>query len=220
MKVAIIDDQQQFLDKYSQKLKNIEDLEIETFLSVKDFEKKTNHVDFLLLDIDMPECDGIEYAQLHKNINIVFLTSHGDRIKDAFGTNIYGFIEKSDSHDYFINKIKDIIAQINHEDYVQLKMNDSLFQLKKKDIIYAQYIHFKTIGIVYQSQQFIIKGYTLKAFQDLIGNMMIYSDKGTLINQDKILEIIGDVIYLEGISQTFQISRRRIKDFQNIVLRR
>lgn len=220
MKVAIIDDQQQFLDKYSQKLKNIDDLEIDTFLSVKDFEKKTHHIDLLLLDIDMPECDGIEYAQLHKNINIVFLTSHSDRIKDAFGTNIYGFIEKSDSHDYFINKIKDITAQINHEDYVQLKMNDSLFQLKKKDIIYAQYIHFKTIGIVYQSQQFIIKGYTLKEFQDLIGNMMIYSDKGTLINQDKILEIIGDVIYLEGISQTFQISRRRIKDFQNIVLRR
>ena len=215
MRVAIIDDQQNFLNLYKQKLKNIENLDIETFTSIYDFEKSNQNIDFILLDIDMPDCDGIAYAKLHQDDRIVFLTSQGHRIKDAFGTNIYGFIEKSDSDEYLVNKVKEVMQLIKNESFMRFKINDYYINFKKKDIVYAQYISYKTIGFVYHNTQYLIKGYTLKEFKNFMQDIMIYCDRDTLINQYKILDIIGDVVYLEGIRQHFKISRRRLKEFQS-----
>ena len=54
--------------------------------------------DILLLDIEMPDQDGIsikEYLETNrKQTRIIFTTSHKERVLEAFGKNVVGFLVK------------------------------------------------------------------------------------------------------------------------------
>ncbi|WP_147573539.1 hypothetical protein [Candidatus Stoquefichus massiliensis] len=45
----------------------------------------------------MPDYDGVHYAQQHLNKYIAFITNQRRRMKEVFGRNVYGFIEKNDN---------------------------------------------------------------------------------------------------------------------------
>lgn len=221
MTIAIIDDQKEFLESHCQKLKQIDlsNIDIYTFQSIKDFEEEENHYDLILLDIEMPDCDGIEYAKQYLEYNILFITSQGQRIKDAFGTNIYGFIEKNDSAEYFINKVKETLELIENENYITLNTLENKMKFKKKDILYVQFLRHTTLGFLYHEKNYTLTGYTLKKFKEEFGNKMMFVDKGCMVNQDRIYDIIDGRLYIEGVSQTFQISKRRLKDFHDIIMK-
>ena len=87
--VGIIDDEQIFCDK----IKNILLLEFDclrtfTYNSINELDQD---FDFMILNIDMPDYDGIDYAKANEDKKIIFVTSHNHRYKEAFGPNVYGF---------------------------------------------------------------------------------------------------------------------------------
>lgn len=76
-------------------------LHVEYFSSgiqYKEHWTEADEPDILLLDIEMPEFDGIqlkEYLQEKRSKSkILFITSHTESVWDAFGENVYGFLKK------------------------------------------------------------------------------------------------------------------------------
>ena len=59
----------------------------------------TGEIDLLILDIEMPDMNGIEVknkiSRLNKGPIIIFLTDHYEYAEDAFGINVMGFVRKS-----------------------------------------------------------------------------------------------------------------------------
>ena len=88
--IGIIDDEQVYLDKIKDILiTNFDDIRVYSYNSAS---KIDNDLDFILLDIDMPDTDGIIFSKQHRNYRIVFVTNYDTRIKEAFGPNVYGYV--------------------------------------------------------------------------------------------------------------------------------
>src|SRR5699024_2880748 len=93
IKIGIIDDQQNWLTVINDKLKtHYQGLSLFLYRSVKEIDRDLY---FILLDIDMPDVDGIEFSKKNLDSKIVFITNYDTRIKEAFGPNVYGYISKS-----------------------------------------------------------------------------------------------------------------------------
>ncbi len=122
IKIAICDDVKVYRDSLYKICSNffgIENAEILCFSSGDELLKSNEVFDVLFLDIEMHGTDGIQvkecYEQQGKNTNIIFLTSHQERMREAFGKNVCDFL------------IKPI-----QESQFEVAMNKILFQLDKK----------------------------------------------------------------------------------------
>ena len=91
IKVAIVDDEQTICDKIKNILLKFDDIRTYTYNSLSLLDQE---YDFILLDIEMPDYDGIEYSKKHLDQKIIFISSYDTRYKQAYGPNIYGYITK------------------------------------------------------------------------------------------------------------------------------
>lgn len=135
--------------------KNI-NFEIIQFSLGKELLNFKEKIDILILDIELPEIDGIEvkdYLDKRKEeIAIIYVTNHIERMKEAFGRNVYGFIEKKENKErlfILLDKICDNII-----DYCHIEVETNLIKklIKSNDIIRLevknQYVDIHTkIGI-------------------------------------------------------------------------
>ena len=94
-----------------------------------------NHIDILVLDIDMPIVDGIRVKEeLQKNeeeTQIIFVTSHQERMKEAFGLKVFGFVDKT----YLKNELQVMLTNLLkiYESYTMIEE-----EYKSKDILYIE----------------------------------------------------------------------------------
>lgn len=219
MKIAIVDDQKEFLEIIYDKVKILE-YEFFSYTSVYDMEKSHQIHDLILLDIDMPDCNGVDYARKHKDKNIIFITSLSECMKEAFGSNIYGFIEKSDTDERYREIIERTVREIYDEKYITLNTNVGYQDFKLKDIVYIQGYAPRNLSFVYQNNLYNLKGYTLKKLETQLDDCFVYIDRGTLVNKERIENIIGDKIYLNGVVQTFTVSVRRKQKIKELLKQR
>lgn len=208
MNIAIVDDQKEFLDIIRDIVSDM-DYHFYSYTSVVDMEKTEIDFHLILLDIDMPDYNGIEYAKKHNDMNIIFITNRDDLVKRAFGNNVYGFISKSDPKEEYIQVIEEVSQQIKNQKIVNFKCGYDSYDFIEEKIIYFMYIGYKTVCLVYRQKNFIIKGYSLKEIREKLSEQFILIDKSTIINAKKIIYYIKGEIYLEGIEQSFPVSRSK-----------
>lgn len=97
-------------------------LHVEYFSSgiqYKEHWTEADEPDILLLDIEMPEFDGIqlkEYLQEKRSKSkILFITSHTESVWDAFGENVYGFLKKPMDEKKFEELMDKMISALQRE---------------------------------------------------------------------------------------------------------
>ncbi|MFR7592666.1 MAG: LytR/AlgR family response regulator transcription factor [Longibaculum sp.] len=219
MEIAIVDDQREYHNIIRSRLELIEDIDItvHSFTSVTAMENSKRIFDLILLDVDMPDINGVEYSKNNLNQNIVFISNYGKYMKKAYGPNVYGFIEKSDSLEYFVTVIKDVINRIISQKSINIKTDFGVKTIFEKDIIYLQYVDRKTIIIKTVKSDYTVKGYSLKQlFENLNGNFVM-CDRDLLINVTYIMGITNEnIITLKNIKNKFKISTRRIAEVRKL----
>jgi len=101
MRIAICDDQKLYRDDILKQLQDAfagESMHFECFDSGEVLLRSAMVPDFLFLDIEMGEIDGIQVKEILEKqalkTRIVFLTSHQERMVEAFGENVIGFLKK------------------------------------------------------------------------------------------------------------------------------
>ncbi|MGJ3236228.1 response regulator transcription factor [Marivirga sp.] len=129
IKIILADDHQMILDGLSEVLKNHQDLElIGQFSNGKKVIEfvKANEVDVAIMDINMPEMDGISCAKILKmeypNVKVIMLTMYAQKsfideiiklgidgclLKNNSGKELYDAILRVQSGKYYYDKIKD-----------------------------------------------------------------------------------------------------------------
>lgn len=100
LKVCVCDDNVA-LRKYvirgiSKHLENRHDLEFFSFSDGKELLESEEDFNIIILDIEMNEINGIEVKNklMTSSAIIIFLTGHSEYIKEGFGVNVLGFVEK------------------------------------------------------------------------------------------------------------------------------
>lgn len=127
IKVIIADDQELLRDLLEQMLKRYSDIEVcgcaANGLEAIDLAKR-HRPDVVLMDIDMPECNGLEAAKEIKRvcpetkILILTISKGGDDIRHALDGGVDGYILKSVSPDELLMAIKGVHSnmEIIHKD--------------------------------------------------------------------------------------------------------
>lgn len=104
MKIAICDDDINVIEQIEQYIENINDksLEYEVFFCAEELQwyitKNDEKFDLFILDIEMKEVSGIDFAKKlrEKDMDtlVVFMTSHSQYVFEVFDAITFDFIEK------------------------------------------------------------------------------------------------------------------------------
>lgn len=207
--IGIIDDEQVYLDKIKDILiTNFDDIRIYSYNSAS---KIDNDLDFILLDIDMPDTDGIIFSKQHRNYRIVFVTNYDTRIKEAFGPNVYGYVSKGNLEEELVEKVKEVIEIIKCDYYVTFKVNGIDINIRIDDIIYCQYLGNHIVSIVYHDKKININNSSLKKVKEVLNEYFIEISQDIIINKHRIINFEDRYVYLDGINSKFEVSVRKRK---------
>lgn len=207
--IGIIDDEQVYLDKIKDILiTNFDDIRVYSYNSAS---KIDNDLDFILLDIDMPDIDGIIFSKQHRNYRIVFVTNYDTRIKEAFGPNVYGYVSKGNLEEELVEKVKEVIEIIKCDYYVTFKVNGIDINIRIDDIIYCQYLGNHIVSIVYHEKKININNSSLKKVKEVLNEYFIEISQDIIINKHRIINFEDRYVYLDGINSKFEVSVRKRK---------
>lgn len=153
MKIAVLDDEQFFIDKITNLLYTKYDKkDILTFQSIHDYEETHEYFDLLLLDIEIDQ-DSIRYAPLHTKYQsyIIYISSHTERVMEAFDQNVLGFIPKNRLEDMLLDKLEDVKHYLFKKTSCQIETMKGIDHILENKIVcfYLSYetIYLETIGM-------------------------------------------------------------------------
>lgn len=124
----------------NEKCMEIRIIEFTNGREVIDNEKK---IELLILDIEMPLLDGIKvkecFQQMGEEILIIFVTCHVDQIREAFGKNVFDFVDKGRISDQLADVIgKAIMLHFQSIIIEAIGNRNSICYINSRDILYAQ----------------------------------------------------------------------------------
>lgn len=187
-RIAICDDDEDFRDQCRKMslafFKNQEQLvEIFEFSGAEELIKDDRQFYIILLDIELPGLSGIEVknmlAKTQPKAAIIYITNYARYMSDAFGKNVYCFLEKPLNYEAFSSAMKNVIRDLTIQgDY--LIINDKKILLSQ--IIYLKgedkYVRF----IIYGNDSEMVRG-TLNEWEEkLEGKGFFRTHKSYIIN--------------------------------------
>ena len=207
---GIVDDEYEYLHIISDCIVDCigNNHDIYRFKSGKDLIKSNLTFDLVFLDIELETEDGIEVAKKLDYITsgIIFITSHQEKVFDAFNKNVYKFVLKNNLKKFFNQDFLEILYKMNY-DTVEIYHNKEIDKVKFDNIILVEYKNRNT-EIVTVTNIFKLSKTPLKNFSDKLNNDLErkVDDKGNLFlrlsKEDAVDEKItivdsGDSIHLK-----------------------
>lgn len=111
-------------------------------------------VDLLILEIEMPELDGLELKRqitsIYMDINILFLTGHREMMEDAFGRNVIGFLSKEHFEERLLRYIYEIKEDLHKEDRIEICINGEMKNFSKSRIVKFRSQHIYSVMTIEQ----------------------------------------------------------------------
>lgn len=114
MKIAVLDDESIYIEKISTLIHEYFPYDsIDTYTSAADLIRRGKAYDLLVLDIEMPETDGITFAKNYAPLfnSILFVTSFDRYVFDSFLPNVKGFVVKDQINERLIPEIQKIKSE-------------------------------------------------------------------------------------------------------------
>ncbi len=220
MNCIIIEDEipaQNILKNFLQKIPDIKLIgAFQTATEANSF-LKNNTVDFLFLDINLPDIVGIDFIKTIQNPPYIIITSaYPNYALDSFELEtIVDYLVKPFSFDRFLKSIRKIkklttIKETSTEDkYVFLNIDKALHKLFVDDILYIEsdrnYLTF-----VSKEKKYIIID-TLKAWKEKLPHHFFHIHKSYIVNTNYIEKIAGNEIYIS--QKRIPIGRTYKSDF-------
>lgn len=229
IQIAVCDDEKQVLNEISSKAQNVfEDINCPTemFKTDNPFKLlehlKSNDVDVLFLDIDMPSLSGMDIAQFLMDNEIktllIFVTSHDALVYQSFKYHPFGFIRKSHFDEEIGTVVKGLVVELQKKsEYFIFKNNEGFFKVLFSDILYfeseSNYINLHCID-----KQYRFRSTITSLEQELSSKGFIRTHKGFLVNQQHIFAIKGDDIELSD-KKLLPIGRTNRDSIKKTILR-
>lgn len=184
------------------------------FKSAKELLEYEGSYDILLLDIDMPEMDGIEAARNLKikegQCKIIMLTSKRERFKDAFKIGAFRFVTKPINIIELFEALDDARSAMIGLDEIELKHAGDIYRVLEKDIIYIEasggFVKLHTDNMAFTNFK-TLKNWLL----ELDDGLFFECHKSYIVNLGKIQSINKDIIIMKN-GVKIPVSRRRRAD--------
>ena len=179
--------------------------DIHVFSSGQEMAASDMDYDILLLDIEMPEQDGISikehFERNRKQTKIIFTTSHKERVLEAFGKNVVSFLVKPLDKENF-NKVMERVLSDLCGQILEIEENGETFVIPVKQIKYIEAQDKYTLAVTVEEQYLVRR--TMKFWENALPcqdfvrihksylvNLEYFEKKGeeVLLDQGKIVKI-------------------------------
>lgn len=197
MKIFICDDEPQILPDLVKKVSQyLPDDQIRSFSSGKALLEEMNRsvCDILLLDIDMPEINGMDAAKAIGTLQVqpllIFVTSHDELVYDSFQYHPFGFIRKS----FFDREIEKVLLDCQKE--LESRDRHFCFRSEGKEIslflsdIYYFEAHGNYLQVCSSKGTYRFRSTVAAVENSLAHRGFIRIHKGFLVNQAAV-QVLG-----------------------------
>lgn len=174
--------------------------------------------DILFMDTLVHEKSGIDAAKCIREIDervfIVFVTAHNSFGAESYQIQAASYLLKPFSSESLGKIFYRIYADLLKEKkYIIGKSRNKIVKLLIEDILYIEYCNHKlTVHMLFRDSEIIYGSYQ-QLFTEKSSGCLYQIHKSYVINMIWIERIENKAIYLKNVSQGFQVSRTRWKDF-------
>lgn len=185
MRIAIVDDEKFYLERIRSIVEQtLPEYETKCYQDVSEFIKEADEFAIVLLDIAMPGEDGIELAKKlrQKGCVIIFVTSMKERMQEAFGKHVEGFVLKEDLVDQ-LPKVLEIVDESLYIDH-NFIYKDELGRENKLAIssIYYLEVYRKDVYVYKKDEKIHLPNMTLKECYNQLDRNFVYASRHMIVN--------------------------------------
>lgn len=166
--------------------------------------------DLVLLDIEMPQMDGMELAERVKkmlpNVLVIFVTSHMEYVLDAYELSIFRYIPKMDFGNRLRHALLDAAAMVEvqmRESYV-IQGKNRLERVPLRNILYivhegknAVLVTNMADGDGHECVRFHVRKSLQQVYEELNDGEFLFIDRGCIVNLAGIMSIQEDCCILK-----------------------
>tara|TARA_R110002050_G_scaffold300786_1_gene472694 strand:- start:33042 stop:33713 length:672 start_codon:yes stop_codon:yes gene_type:complete len=158
---------------------------------------KSEAIDLVFLDIQMPEIKGTDFAKMiNSNTRIIFTTAYSEYALEGFELNALDYLLKPITFTRFlaaVSKLKSVTTTTDNEAFITVKSGYDLHKIKFEDIIYiesdSEYVNFHTSGKKVMSHN------SLKSLESqLPTGTFIRVHRSFIVNKNKVSSLKGKSI--------------------------
>lgn len=185
MRIAIVDDEKFYLERIRSIVEQtLPEYETKCYQDVSEFIKEADEFAIVLLDIAMPGEDGIDLAKKlrQKGCVIIFVTSMKERMQEAFGKHVEGFVLKEDLMDQ-LPKVLEIVDESLYIDH-NFIYKDELGRENKLAIssIYYLEVYRKDVYVYKKDEKIHLPNMTLKECYNQLDRNFVYASRHMIVN--------------------------------------
>ena len=217
MRVAVVEDEkeqreqlQTYITQYAQEAGM--SIEVELFPSGRELlEGYSSKYDVILLDIEMPEIDGMETARQirtqDEEVVLMFVTNLAQYAINGYGVGALDFVLKPVNYYTFSVRFARAIARARQRENGQILLNlpDCVRKINTQQIYYVEVqnrmLHYHT-----ELGEFVLRGTMQSAEHELERYHFVRCNHWYLVNLSHVTEVRRDMVLVEGAQ--LEISRR------------
>lgn len=204
--------------------------DIDHFLSAEEIESKllkhNEHLDVLILDIDMPEVSGLQLAEKLRagnlNLIIIFLSNHEEFVFKAIEFQPFRYIRKIKLKTEMPLAIRAAvrIIDIQKDKQVILETDDGEMKVMMSEIMYFETDKRKRkLSVHMTNNKTLLVNKTISELQNILDHeRYIMIHRSCVVNADYIKNIDNNVLVLDNDEQLL-ISRPRNKEVKQKLLK-
>lgn len=172
-------------------------IEIKLYQSANEYLLDKTRSDILLLDVDMGKYSGIELKNvLEKRMRseaIIFISEEDSFIRDAFGKNVYGFLDKP----YNEKKLYEILNRIIEELQMSVAIRIEDGYIDSSDIVYIKSVD-KYVDIC-TTKDNMIGYFSLKSMEErLPDSVFMRVQRSYIVNLNYITKVGAELHMYNG----------------------
>ena len=158
---------------------------------------KSEGIDLVFLDIQMPEIKGTDFAKmLDSNTRVIFTTAYSEYALEGFELNALDYLLKPITFTRFlaaVNKMKLVAPATENEEYITVKSGYDLHKIKYEDIFYiesdSEYVNFN------MKDKKVMSNNSLKSLEnELPSGTFIRVHRSFIVNKNKVSSLKGKSI--------------------------
>ncbi|MCH4206704.1 MAG: response regulator [Solobacterium sp.] len=220
LRIGIVEDDLNYRKMVVKQLRRLPyDVRIFEYGCGSDFIKSDAHFELLILDIVLPDIDGIALSkQIRTKVDsIIFLTSTSDRIQEAFGINVAAYIIKDLDEDALYNRLELICRELNTSASLRVRTKSCAMNIPLDDIYKISH-ESRKIFLYTERKKLQILGETLLSIEPRLSNSFVRANRSSIVNMRHVFTVEnGDHVVMDNNSDEYLSRNERHHFLESIV---
>jgi DNA-binding LytR/AlgR family response regulator len=176
--------------------------------------KEEKNIDLILLDVEMPDINGIDFLSTFKDVpRVIIISSKKDYAADAFDNNVTDYIVKPVTYDRFIKAINKARHQENtysldseNADFIFVRHKNRLQKVAINDIEYTE-ANADYVNLVAGEAKYVIHSSMKNIEARLPAKKFVRVHRSFIVNLSKVKTVEENTLYMSTKGLTIPIGR-------------